>query len=64
MKRPTILRMIARSHPVAVADQLAAELRDARCCDPFEPCDTHYAIQRHVWTLRRLTDVPTQRKGE
>ena len=43
------------------ADQLAAHLRDARCCDPFAPCRPCVVGRMTVQVERRLAMIPTQR---
>lgn len=37
----------------AHADQLHAQIRDARCCDPFDPCDTCRGKTAEVRAIRR-----------
>lgn len=37
---------------IARADQLAATVRDARCCDALDPCATCTAGKREVHAVR------------
>ena len=50
-------------HLVAEADQLAAEARDARCCDPFDPCARCRALRHAVAARRYLVRIPQQRSA-
>ena len=42
----------------AHADQLAADLRDRRCCDAFVPCESCRVARLTVSIIRRLERVP------
>jgi hypothetical protein len=44
--------MLNLTYLVAEADQLAAEARDARCCDPFAPCRRCLRLRRGVVARR------------
>ena len=45
----------------AHADQLAASLRDARCCDALDPCESCAAARAVVQTVRHVAAIPMQR---
>jgi hypothetical protein len=45
----------------AHADQLAAEVRDRRCCDALAPCDRCRVARTMVQVSRKLATVPKQR---
>jgi hypothetical protein len=47
-------------HLVAEADQLAAKLRDARCCDALNPCPDCVRLRATVLALRRAVRAPQQ----
>lgn len=47
----------------AHADQLAADLRDRRCCDALAPCRSCVVGGLTVQVGRRLATVPQQRRG-
>lgn len=42
---------------LAHADQVAADLRDSRCCDALEPCDACRATAREVHAARHAARV-------
>lgn len=46
------------------ADQLAADLRDRRCCDALAPCRRCQVGRLTVQVERALVRVPAQRKGD
>ena len=46
------------------ADQLAATLRDARCCDALDPCRPCQVGRMTVQVERVLASIPTQRTKE
>ena len=48
----------------AHADQLAAELRNRRCCDALDPCRRCQVGRLTVQVERALVRVPAQRKGD
>ena len=48
----------------AHADQLAADLRDRRCCDALAPCRRCQVGRLTVQVERALVRVPAQRKGD
>lgn len=39
---------------VAEADQLAAQVRDARCCDALDPCPACRALREGVMVRRHI----------
>lgn len=45
------------SHHTAAADQLAAQVRDARCCDALAPCHTCRRLAMTACTHRHLARV-------
>lgn len=49
------------AHHTAAADQLAADLRDRRCCDALDPCRSCQVGRATVQVGRRLAAIPTQR---
>ena len=49
---------------LAHADQLAATLRDARCCDALDPCRPCQVGRMTVQVERVLASIPTQRTKE
>ncbi len=48
-------------HLTAEADQLAAQARDARCCDALAPCDRCRRLRQAVVARRYLARIPAQR---
>ena len=48
----------------AHADQLAADLRDRRCCDALAPCRSCAVGRDTVHVARALVRVPEQRQGD
>ena len=46
------------------ADQLAADLRDRRCCDALAPCRSCAVGRDTVHVARALVRVPEQRQGD
>lgn len=52
------------AHLTSHADQLAATLRDARCCDALDPCRPCQVGRMTVQVERVLASIPTQRTKE
>ena len=48
----------------ALADQLAAHLRDARCCDALAPCPSCVSRRRVQRAARGVALIPEQRTKE
>jgi hypothetical protein len=53
--------LMALVHLVAEADQLAAQARDARCCDALDPCPECMRLRQAVVARRYVVRVPHQR---
>jgi hypothetical protein len=53
--------LLEQVHLVAEADQLAAQLRDARCCDALDPCQDCLRLRDAVVARRHVVRVPQQR---
>lgn len=53
--------MVELVHLVAEADQLAAQARDARCCDALDPCPACMQLRQAVLARRFVTRIPRQR---
>jgi hypothetical protein len=56
---PTMLHLV---HLIAEADQLAAQARDARCCDALDPCKSCLRLRQAVVARRYLLRIPQQRQ--
>ena len=48
----------------ATADQLAADLRDRRCCDALDPCRRCQTGRVTVHVARAMVQIPAQRTKE
>jgi hypothetical protein len=53
--------LLEQVYLVAEADQLAAQARDARCCDALDPCPDCIRLRQAVVARRYLVRVPHQR---
>lgn len=55
--------MLELVHLVAEADQLAAQARDARCCDALDPCPACIKLRQAVVARRYVVRIPRQRSA-
>ena len=53
--------MLNLVHLIAEADQLAAQARDARCCDALDPCAACLRLRQGVQARRFVLRIPQQR---
>ena len=56
--------MLDMVHLVAEADQLAAQARDARCCDALDPCPDCLRLRQEVAARRYVVRIPRQRSAD
>jgi hypothetical protein len=55
--------MLELVHLIAEADQLAAQARDARCCDALDPCADCLRLRQAVVARRFVLRIPRQRSA-